>query len=394
MAEQAGYPPVCASACAGAAGVLPLPAAAVACEDLRIRLYNLAGEEDVINVRSVMHGAEFIRLIQPIPPCSEPGLVRPLFQGATIDEHATLAENGLTDDSEITCIFHAASIHEMQGAVIAYEDDSSDMTLEEELIFASLQELPVGVRSLPERPPLPGTLRHLVCHSDFAQSLLEIELPSGLQSLSLGGHFNEHMDNVMLPQGLQSLTFGGNFDQSIEKLRLPSALQTLEFGFDFNQRMDRVAFPPLLQSLTFGNNFKQGLEKVALPSALKSLAFGAKFNKSLEKVALPRSLESLTLGDGFNRSLANVDLPENLQRLTFGNDFNQSMQGVSIPRGVKSLTFGERYNQDMRDVPLPSGLQSLTFGTCFDQDAVLLCCSLLLQLTGCISTIRLIKKSN
>ena len=63
-----------------------------------------------------------------------------------------------------------------------------------------------------------------------------------LQSLILGDGFNQSMHNVTLPSGLQSLTFGVAFNQSMDNVALPNGLQSLTFGDDFNQSMPQCGF--------------------------------------------------------------------------------------------------------------------------------------------------------
>ena len=71
-----------------------------------------------------------------------------------------------------------------------------------------------------------------------------------LQSLILGDDFNQGMDNVTLSSGLQSVTFDRDFNQSMYNVTLPSGLQSLTFSSSFNQSMDNVTLPSGLQILT------------------------------------------------------------------------------------------------------------------------------------------------
>ena len=148
------------------------------------------------------------------------------------------------------------------------------------------------------------------------------------------------LEDHLIWLSLQSLILGDGFNQSMHNVTLPSGLQGLTFGVAFNQSMDNVALPNGLQSLTFGDDFSQSMHHLALPSSLQGLTFGDGFNRSMHNVILPSGLQSFTFGGGFNQSMHNVTLPSGLQSFTFGIDFIQRMDNVALPSGLQSLTFG------------------------------------------------------
>eukprot|EP00930_Biecheleria_cincta_P064568 TRINITY_DN50169_c0_g1_i1.p1 TRINITY_DN50169_c0_g1~~TRINITY_DN50169_c0_g1_i1.p1 ORF type:complete len:362 (-),score=84.22 TRINITY_DN50169_c0_g1_i1:94-1179(-) len=307
------------------------------CENiLNISVCDVSGEASTLSMKKCSFGMEAALLLLHQRPPAKPAVVKLMFEGACLDLKSTLADQGLVDGSEITCVLHHASENELRKLREKVVKET-EFTHEELMLWSTMQNL-----TLEAMPKI-------------------LELPSRLRVLTFGRNFNGSMEGRTLPKHLQSITFGYWFNQSMAKVALPEGLQSLTFGERFDHSLDNVALPSTLESLTFGRDFNQSMENAKLPDSLRHLTFGINFDQSLEKVALPSGLQSLAFGYMFNQSMANVTLPSGLHSLTFGYKFDQRMEKVTLPSGLRSLTFC-RNSSKVESVALPTGLRTLTIG--------------------------------
>jgi uncharacterized repeat protein (TIGR01451 family) len=153
--------------------------------------------------------------------------------------------------------------------------------------FINLNILDCGSNQLTSLPsPLPSTLQHLYCYSNFLTSLPS--LPAGLLELDCG--YNPLGSLPALPGNLTKLTCEENQLTSLPLL--PSTLTEL---ICINNQITSLpaALPPLLTNLSCSDNSLTSIP--TLPSGLVN--FDCENNSILSLPALPSTLNELSCGE-------------------------------------------------------------------------------------------------
>ena len=115
------------------------------------------------------------------------------------------------------------------------------------------------------------------------ESIEDVVFPDTLEVLSLGYKFNYSLDKVNLPKSLKKLVLHCNFDQSLANVKFPVSFDTLEF---YQMKTD-LAMNTITHPITTINLICPYKDISNLPQSLKYIGYGSECDKIHVKGKLP-----------------------------------------------------------------------------------------------------------
>lgn len=204
-------------------------------------------------------------------------------------------------------------------------------------------------------------------------SLIEIELPNGLDSIGIASLAYTEIKQMSIPN---TVSYIGNYAfencKSLSELRIPESVKNIEVAaFSGCTSLLSLAIPNSVSSIgpsAFRNCSK--LKSIVLSNNLKTLEYGTFYQcKELEEISIPEGMERIGPEAFIGCSkLSKISFPSTVNVIE-NNAFAHctSLQNVGLPKSLNLLDYGAFYDcSSLESIELPSALDSIGNNTFLD----------------------------